>query len=58
MEMRTETPEVVGSLATLSGFYSENSPAARRRLRSTIENQGVHINEEFLDAAQSVIKVR
>jgi hypothetical protein len=58
MEMRTEAPELVGSLATLSDFYTDNSPAARRRLRSTIENQGVHINEQFLETAQSVIKVR
>lgn len=58
MEMRTEAPELVGSLATLSDFYTDNSPAARRRLRSTIENQGVRINEQFLEAAQSVIKVR
>jgi hypothetical protein len=58
METRTEAPEVVGSLATLSGFFTENAPAARRRLRSTVENQGVCINEEFLEAAQSVLKVR
>ncbi|KAL4421302.1 hypothetical protein ABPG75_010593 [Micractinium tetrahymenae] len=57
METRTEAPEVVGSLATLSGFYEENSTAARRRLRSTIENRGVAVNEEFLAAAQSVIQM-
>lgn len=57
MELRTEAPEVVGSLATLSDFYDENSAAARRRLRSTIENRGVAVNEEFLTAAQSVIQV-
>ncbi|KAL4424572.1 hypothetical protein ABPG77_009156 [Micractinium sp. CCAP 211/92] len=57
METRTEAPEVVGSLATLSGFYEENSAAARRRLRSTIENRGVAVNEEFLEAAQSVIQM-
>lgn len=57
METRTEAPEVVGSLATLSGFYEENSAAARRRLRSTIENRGVAVNEEFLEAAEGVIQV-
>lgn len=57
METRTEAPEVVGSLATLSRFYADNSPAARRRLRSTIENQGVAVNEDFLAAAQSVLQV-
>jgi hypothetical protein len=58
METRTEAPEVVGSLATLSQFFDDNTPATRRRLRSTIENQGVHINEEFLEEAQGVIKAR
>lgn len=57
MDTRTEAPEVVGSLATLSGFYADNSPAARRRLRSTIEHQGVAVNEEFLAAAQTVLQV-
>lgn len=57
METRTEAPEVVGSLATLSGFYTDNSPAARRRLRSSIENQGVVVNQDFLTAAQSVLQV-
>ena len=56
METRTEAPEVVGSLGTLSGFYTDNSAAARRRLRGTIENQGVQVNQEFLGAAQSVIQ--
>lgn len=58
METRVEAPEVVGSLSTLSTFFSENTPAARRRLRSTIENQGVRVNEEFLAAAEGVLKVR
>lgn len=57
LETRTEAPEIVGSLSTLSQFYTENTPAARRQLRSTIENEGVKINEEFLAAAESVIKV-
>ena len=57
METRTEAPEMVGSLATLSEFYGDNSAAARRRLRSTVENQGVAVNERFLDAARGVIKV-
>ncbi|PSC76084.1 Conserved oligomeric Golgi complex subunit 6 [Micractinium conductrix] len=57
METRVEAPEVVGSLSTLSTFFSENTPAARRRLRSTIENQGVRVNEEFLAAAEGVLKM-
>lgn len=56
--MKTETPELVGSLATLSEIYPENSATARRYLRSTIEGSGVKINEEFLKAADTVIQVR
>ena len=58
METRTEAPEVVGSLGTLSGFYTDNSAAARRRLRGTIENQAVRVNQEFLGAAQTVFQAR
>jgi len=57
METRVEAAEVVGSLSTLSTFYTDNSPAARRWLRSTIESQGVRVNEEFLEAAQGVLQV-
>ncbi|GAB4822825.1 hypothetical protein N2152v2_009871 [Parachlorella kessleri] len=57
LDTKTEAPEIVGSLSTLSSFYAENTPAARRQLRSTIENEGVKINEEFLAAAESVIQV-
>lgn len=57
LETRTEAPEIVGSLSTLSQFYGDNTPAARRQLRSTIENEGVKINEDFLAAAEGVIQV-
>lgn len=58
LEMRTEAPEVAGSLATLSEFYTQdNTPAARRRLRSAIENEGVKVNQQYLSSAESVIKV-
>ena len=57
LEIRTETPELLGALSTLSTFYDENTPAERRRLRATIERRGLHANEQFLSAAESVIQV-
>ncbi|XP_052210726.1 conserved oligomeric Golgi complex subunit 6 [Diospyros lotus] len=58
LETRTETGDLVASLATLSTFYTENSPHARRDLRSTIEKRSLSINHEFLqasDAAQQAL---
>jgi hypothetical protein len=55
LETRTDAPEIATSLATLSTFYADNTPAARRQLRSTIENEGVKVNEQFLEAAERVI---
>ena len=55
---RTELPEVVGALSTLSTFYEENTPQAQRRLRTTIEQHSLSINEQFLAAAEDIIKVR
>ena len=57
LETRTEAPEVLGALGTLSTFYNENTPAARRSLRSNIDKRGLQIDEEFLAAAGSVIQV-
>lgn len=55
LEIKTETPELLNSLSTLSSFYTENTPAARRSLRTTFEKRGLAINEKFLSAAESVI---
>lgn len=57
LDIKTESPEVVNALQTLSEFYDENTPAARRALRSTIERRGLAIHEHFLSAAESVIQV-
>ena len=57
LEIRTETPELLGALSTLSTFYDENTRAERRRLRATIERRGLHANEQFLSAAEAVIQV-
>lgn len=58
LEVKTESPELVAALATLSQFYEDNTLASRRGLRSTIERRGLAINSQFLEAAESVIKVR
>ena len=54
---RTESPEILGALSTLSEFYDDNTPVARRRLRTTIEQNGLGINEQFIAAAKAIIKV-
>ncbi|GAB2285196.1 Golgi transport complex subunit 6 [Dionaea muscipula] len=58
LESRTDSPELLASLDTLSSFYAENTPQARRNLRSVIEKRSLSINEEFLlasDAAQKAL---
>ena len=57
LDIKTESPDVISALNTLSTFYDDNTPAARRQLRSTIEKRGLEINQEFLTAAESVIQV-
>lgn len=53
LECRTDTPEVLASLNTLSTFYTENTPQARRNLRSNIEKRSLQINLDFLRASQA-----
>ncbi|KAE8702821.1 Detected protein of confused Function [Hibiscus syriacus] len=53
LECRTDTPEVLASLNTLSNFYTENTPQARRNLRSTIEKRSLDINLDFLRASRA-----
>lgn len=53
LDTRTDSPDLLASLNTLSSFYSENTPHGRRNLRSTIEKRGLSINEEFLAASSS-----
>lgn len=57
LDIRTDSPDLITSLSTLSSFYGENTPAARKALRSTIEKRGLAINERFLGAAEGVIQV-
>ncbi|KIZ02121.1 Conserved oligomeric Golgi complex subunit 6 [Monoraphidium neglectum] len=56
LEIKTESPELVSALSTLSGFYDQNGAAERRQLRSAVERRGLDINRQFLDAAETVIR--
>ena len=47
----------MGALSTLSKFYDENTPVARRRLRTTIEQHGLSITEQFTASAKAIIQV-
>lgn len=53
LESRIDTPDLLSSLNTLSSFYDDNTPQARRNLRSTIEKRSLSINHEFLDASHA-----
>ncbi|KAM7269052.1 hypothetical protein ACFE04_024549 [Oxalis oulophora] len=58
MESRTDNPDLLSSLNTLSTFYTDNTPQARRNLRSSIEHRSLSINLQFLhasDAAQQAL---
>ncbi|CAL9776642.1 unnamed protein product [Musa acuminata subsp. burmannicoides] len=51
LETRTDNPDLLSSLATLSTFYADNTPQARRNLKSSIEQRALAINHHFLDAS-------
>ncbi|CAO2834078.1 unnamed protein product [Amaranthus hypochondriacus] len=53
LDSRIDSPELLSSLSTLSTFYTDNSPQARRNLRSTIEKRSLSINHDFLTASHS-----
>lgn len=58
LETRTDNPDLLASLNTLSTFYTDNTAPARRNLRSTIEKRSLSINHDFLlasDAAQQAL---
>ncbi|KAL2613897.1 hypothetical protein R1flu_025589 [Riccia fluitans] len=56
LETRTDSPELLASLTTLSSFYTQNTPQSRSNLRSTIEKRGLSINEQFLRASEAAQK--
>lgn len=51
LETRTDSPDLLDSLATLSTFYTENTAPARRNLKSSIEKRALAINHHFLMAS-------
>lgn len=51
LETRTDSEELVASLATLSTFYTDNTPQARRNLKSSIDHRALAINHHFLQAS-------
>lgn len=57
LDIKAEAQDLITSLSTLSTFYEDNTPAARRALRSTIEKRGLQIHETFLSSAEAVIQV-
>lgn len=58
LDIRTEAPDILDSLAALSRVYQDNSTASRRQLRANIEGRGINNLQQFLSAAQAVIGVR
>lgn len=53
LDTRTDSPDLLLSLSTLSSFNSESTPYGRKNLRGTIERRGLSINEEFLRASEA-----
>nr|POF10604.1 isoform short of conserved oligomeric golgi complex subunit 6 [Quercus suber] len=51
LECRTDSPDLLSSLNTLSLFYTENTPQSLRNLRYTIETHAFVINREFIRAS-------
>ena len=59
LETRTDSPDLLVSLTTLSSFYTESGGSqGRKNLRTTIERRGLSINEEFLIASEAAQNVR
>ena len=51
LETPVDSPEILSCLRSLSDFYPENTPAARRGLRRSVERHGLEINREYLVAS-------
>ncbi|KAK9835291.1 hypothetical protein WJX84_005952, partial [Apatococcus fuscideae] len=56
LEIQTESSELLTALTSLSTFYTENTPATRRQLRTTLEQRSLKVNQEYLTAAEGVLK--
>lgn len=55
LDTRTDTPDLRACLESLSDLYPENTPAARRGLRSTIDNSGLEAATAFLAGLEGVL---
>ena len=51
LDTPVDSPEILSCLRSLSDFYPENTPAARRGLRRSVERHGLEINREYLVAS-------
>ena len=59
LESRIENDkDLLESLKTLSGYFTENSIRSRRNLRGDIENRSLVLNEEFLFAFKNIKDVK
>lgn len=56
LETRTDTPDIVAALSSLSEFYHENHPKARQHLRAAIDERSVEINASLLQEAKHVME--
>lgn len=57
LSLKTESPDVINAMATLSSVCGDNTPSERRDLRSKVERRSTLLNQEYLTAAGSVIQV-
>lgn len=53
LDTRTDSPDLLVSLSTLSSFYTESTSQGRKNLLTTIERRGLSINDEFLTASEA-----
>ncbi|KAL6778946.1 COG6 [Auxenochlorella protothecoides x Auxenochlorella symbiontica] len=55
LDTRTDTPDLRACLESLSDLYPENTPAARRGLRSAIDNSGLEAATAFHAGLEGVL---
>lgn len=58
LSIKTDAPDLLEALGTLSELYDSNTASNRRRLRAIIDRNSVAINLEFLDETKDVVAVR
>jgi hypothetical protein len=58
LSIKTDAPDLLEALGTLSELYDTNTASNRRRLRAIIDRNSVAINLDFLDETKDVVAVR